>query len=53
MAAGLTKDGGLLINNSRGILQAGTGEDAIPAARRAAAHMQHAMEVALRAKGVI
>ncbi len=53
MQLGMTKDGGLLINNSRGILATGKGEDAIPAARRAALHMQGAMEAALRAKGVI
>ncbi|MEO8589992.1 MAG: orotidine-5'-phosphate decarboxylase [Flavobacteriales bacterium] len=53
MSAGLTKDGGLLINNSRGILYAGKGEDAIPASRRAAMRMQLAMEAALRAKGII
>ena len=48
--AGLTQDGGLLINNSRGILYAGNGEDAIPAARRAAQAMQKAMAAALMAK---
>jgi len=53
LEAGLTRDGGLLINSSRGILFAGKGEDAIPAARRAAAHMQRTMEAALRSKGVI
>lgn len=41
--AGMTADGGLLINSSRGILFAGTGEDALPAAREAAQRMQQAM----------
>lgn len=51
--ATMTVDGGLLINSSRGILYADPGADAIPAARRAAAALQQAMEQALRAKGVI
>jgi len=50
---GMTSDGGLLINSSRGILQAGEGRDAIPAARRAAQALQRTMEDALRAKGVV
>jgi orotidine-5'-phosphate decarboxylase len=41
--AGMTADGGLLINSSRGILYAGKGDDAIPAARRAAQDLQQAM----------
>ncbi|MBL7964054.1 MAG: orotidine-5'-phosphate decarboxylase [Flavobacteriales bacterium] len=41
--AGMTGDGGLLINSSRGILYAGKGEDAIAAARRAAKDLQRAM----------
>lgn len=49
----LTADGGVLINSSRGILQAGKGEEAIAAARRASQHIQQDMERALRAKGVI
>ena len=53
MDAGMTADGGLLINSSRGLLYAGKGEDAIPAARRAAQELQQAMEKALRGKGVI
>ena len=53
MEGGLTADGGLLINNSRGILYAGKGEEAIPAARRAAIQMQQAMQEVLRARGVI
>jgi orotidine-5'-phosphate decarboxylase len=44
MDAGLTTDGGLLINASRSILYAGQGQDAIPAARRAAKALQVAME---------
>ena len=51
--AGVTPDGALLINNSRGILYAGKDEDAIPAARRSAGQMQQVMENALRAKRVI
>ncbi|MBK9514308.1 MAG: orotidine-5'-phosphate decarboxylase [Flavobacteriales bacterium] len=53
LKAGMTADGGLLINSSRGVLYAGTGEEAIPAARRAAKELQQVMESALRAKGVI
>jgi orotidine-5'-phosphate decarboxylase len=45
--AGMTADGGLLINSSRGILYAGKGEDAIPAARRAAQDLQQAMATRL------
>jgi orotidine-5'-phosphate decarboxylase len=43
----MTKDGGLLINSSRGILYAGKGEDAIPAARKAALDLQGAMAMKL------
>jgi orotidine-5'-phosphate decarboxylase len=49
----MTSDGGLLINSSRGVLYAGKGEEAIPAARRAAQELQQAMEKALRGKEVI
>ena len=49
----MTSDGGVLINSSRGILYAGQGADAIPAARRAAQDLQRAMEAALAARGVI
>lgn len=45
--AGMTPDGGLLINSSRGILYAGEGQDAIPAARRAARALQQAMAARL------
>jgi orotidine-5'-phosphate decarboxylase len=45
--AGMTADGGLLINSSRGILYAGKGNDAIPNARLAAQELQQAMATAL------
>ncbi len=51
--AGITQDGGLLINSSRGILYAGKNEDAIPAARRAALEMRKEMTAVMQAKGVI
>lgn len=51
--ATMTKDGGLLINSSRGILYAGKGEDAIPAARRAAIELQRAMAKKLAERSVI
>ena len=41
--AGMTADGGLLINSSRGILYAGQGEGAVPAAREAARALQRVM----------
>lgn len=50
--AGMTADGGLLINSSRGILYAGKGEAAIPAARRAAQALQADMAAALAAHRV-
>ena len=50
---GMTSDGGLLINSSRGILYAGRSEDAIPAAHKAAQELQQTMELALRRKGII
>ena len=53
LATTMTSDGGVLINSSRGILYAGQGADAIPAARRAAQDLQRAMEAALAARGVI
>jgi orotidine-5'-phosphate decarboxylase len=49
LQAGMNADGGLLINSSRGILYAGEGTDAIPAARRAAMDLQQQMEKALAA----
>lgn len=51
--AGMTRDGGLLINSSRGVLYAGTGQEAIPMARRAAMQMQQAIERRMRERGVI
>lgn len=50
---GITADGGLLINSSRGILYAGKDNEALPMARRSAAALQMIMERALAAKGVI
>ena len=51
--ATMTKDGGLLINSSRGILYAGKGDQAIPAARRAAQELQQAMALKLHERGII
>ena len=51
--ATMTKDGGLLINSSRGILFAGKGEDAIPAARRAAIELRDAMAKKLAEHAII
>ena len=51
--AGMTKDGGLLINSSRGVLFAGAGEEAIPMARRAAQQLQQAMERKMKDRGLI
>ena len=53
LQAGLTRDGGLLINSSRGILYAGQEEEAIPKAREAAMELQRVMEAALRKHGVV
>lgn len=50
--AGLTADGGMLINSSRGVLYAGTGEQAIPAARKAAQDLQGEMQRSLERKGI-
>lgn len=47
MRAGLTAQGGLLINSSRGILYAGSDQEAIPAARAAAQALQAQMANAL------
>ncbi|MCB0767136.1 MAG: orotidine-5'-phosphate decarboxylase [Flavobacteriales bacterium] len=47
MRSGLTANGGLLINSSRGILYAGSGQDAIPAARAAAQALQSQMARAM------
>ncbi len=51
--AGMTTDGGLLINSSRGVLFAGAGEEAIAMARRAALQLQQAMERKMKERGVI
>lgn len=50
---GMTRDGGLLINSSRGILYAAKGDEALDAARREAIALQQAMEQALRVKGIV
>jgi orotidine-5'-phosphate decarboxylase len=51
--ATMTKDGGLLINSSRGILYAGKDKDAIPAARKAAIELQQAMAQKLAERAII
>lgn len=51
--AGMTKDGGLLINSSRGVLFAGSGQEAIPMARAAAQQLQQAMAKKMGERGVI
>ena len=51
--AAITPDGGLLINSSRGILQAGQGDDAVSKARQAALGLRLEMEAALRRRGVL
>lgn len=53
LLTGLTAEGGLLINSSRGILYAGREEEAVPKAREAAMALQRTMEAALRAKGIL
>lgn len=53
LAAGLTSECGLLINSSRGVLYAGTGEAAIPAARVAAQDLQRTMQRALESRGLL
>jgi orotidine-5'-phosphate decarboxylase len=53
LRAGMTQDGGLLINSSRGILYAGKDEQALTKAREAAEDLQRSMESALRSRGVI
>ncbi len=49
LKAGITADGGLLINSSRGVLYAGQGDQSIPAARAAAQSLQREMALALSA----
>lgn len=51
--AGLTGDGGLLINSSRGILYAGKGHEAIPMARQAAQQLQRAMAERMQERGIL
>ena len=51
--AGMTKEGGLLINSSRGVLFAGSGKEAIPMARRAAQQLQQAMATRMTEQGVL
>ncbi len=53
LQAGMTQDGGLLINSSRGILYAGKEEEAITKAREAAEGLQRIMEAALRDRGIV
>jgi orotidine-5'-phosphate decarboxylase len=53
LQAGMTADGGLLINSSRGILYAGKEESAIGKAREAAEAIQRIMEVALTDRGIV
>ncbi|MFN3875451.1 MAG: orotidine-5'-phosphate decarboxylase [Flavobacteriales bacterium] len=50
--AGLAREGGLLINSSRGVLFAGAGEEAVPLARKAAMRLQQAMAERLLARGL-
>ncbi len=52
LTAGMTHEGGLLINSSRGILYAGTGQEAIPAARQAASELQRAMDHRMTIAGI-
>ena len=51
--AGLIADGGLLINSSRGVLYAGAGEHAVPAARAAAQALQRSMQRSMEEKGML
>lgn len=53
LRAGMTGQGGMLINSSRGILYAGAEEAAMPMAREAALTLQRVMERALRERGVL
>lgn len=53
LQAGMTKDGGLLINSSRGILYAGKEEEAITKAREAAEGLQRTMAAALLDRGIV
>lgn len=53
LRAGLTTDGGLLINSSRAVLYASAGTDALPMARREAKRLQEAMAQGMAASCVI
>ena len=53
LRAGMTQDGGLLINSSRGILYAGKEGEAITKAREAAEGLQRTMEAALLDRGIV
>ncbi|MCO5274865.1 MAG: orotidine-5'-phosphate decarboxylase [Flavobacteriales bacterium] len=53
LQAGMTQDGGLLINSSRGILYAGKEEEAITKAREAAEGLQRVLEAALLDRGIV
>ncbi|MCO6482057.1 MAG: orotidine-5'-phosphate decarboxylase [Flavobacteriales bacterium] len=53
LRAGLARDGGLLVNSSRGILYAGQEEEAVPKAREAAEALQRMMEKAMQERGVV
>lgn len=52
-AAALTKDGGILVNSSRGIIYASTKEDFAQKAGEKAKAIQQEMELELRKKGLI
>jgi orotidine-5'-phosphate decarboxylase len=49
----MTREGGVLVNSSRGILRAGEGTRALTAARRAAEELHSTMAAALVRKGVV
>lgn len=53
LRAGLARDGGLLVNSSRGILYAGQEEEAVPKAREAAEALQRVMAKALQERSVV
>lgn len=50
---GMNEDCGLLVNSSRGIIYASSGDDAMNKAEEAAKALQSEMEIQLRAKGII
>ena len=51
--AALTNDGGLLVNASRSIIFASSGENFEEAARQSAQQMQYEMQSLLEAKGIL